>query len=96
MCSQVAQGQDGSFRRFAILEYSTPEMAEEVQRLTDGRPVGGSRVRVSFCAPGPPGRSMLAALIAAQTLVSSAFLIVRQFSTLNFFILLTLASNLCF
>ncbi|XP_060799157.1 ribonucleoprotein PTB-binding 1 isoform X2 [Neoarius graeffei] len=65
---QVAQGQDGSFRRFAILEYSTPEMAEEVQRLTDGRPVGGSRVRVSFCAPGPPGRSMLAALIAAQTL----------------------------
>lgn len=69
--SQLAQGQDGSFRRFAILEYSTAEMAEEVQRLTDGRPVGGSHLRVSFCAPGPPGRSMLAALIAAQTLVSS-------------------------
>ncbi|KAF5908057.1 ribonucleoprotein PTB-binding 1 isoform X2, partial [Clarias magur] len=65
---QLAQGQDGSFRRFAILEYSTPELAEEVQRLTDGRPVDGSPVRVSFCAPGPPGRSMLAALIAAQTL----------------------------
>ncbi|KAM9493849.1 ribonucleoprotein PTB-binding 1 isoform 3-T3 [Clarias gariepinus] len=65
---QLAQGQDGSFRRFAILEYSTPELAEEVQRLTDGRPVGGSPVRASFCAPGPPGRSMLAALIAAQTL----------------------------
>ncbi|KAF4077779.1 hypothetical protein AMELA_G00211890 [Ameiurus melas] len=65
---QLAQGQDGSFRRFAILEYSTPEMAEEVQRLTDGRTVGGSPVRMSFCAPGPPGRSMLAALIAAQTL----------------------------
>ncbi|KAF7691012.1 ribonucleoprotein PTB-binding 1 isoform X3 [Silurus meridionalis] len=65
---QLAQGQDGSFRRFAILEYSTPEMAEEVQQLTDGRPVGGSHIRVSFCAPGPPGRSMLAALIAAQTL----------------------------
>ncbi|KAG7316880.1 hypothetical protein KOW79_019178 [Hemibagrus wyckioides] len=65
---QLAQGQDGSFRRFAILEYSTAEMAEEVQRLTDGRPVGGSHIRVSFCAPGPPGRSMLAALIAAQTL----------------------------
>ncbi|TSZ68948.1 Ribonucleoprotein PTB-binding 1 [Bagarius yarrelli] len=65
---QLAQGQDGSFRRFAILEYSTPELAEEVQRLTDGRPVGGGHIRVSFCAPGPPGRSMLAALIAAQTL----------------------------
>ncbi|XP_060713375.1 ribonucleoprotein PTB-binding 1 isoform X3 [Tachysurus vachellii] len=65
---QLAQGQDGSFRRFAILEYSTAEMAEEVQRLTDGSPVGGGHIRVSFCAPGPPGRSMLAALIAAQTL----------------------------
>lgn len=66
---QLAQGQDGSFRRFAVLEYSTPEMAEEVQRLTDGRPLGGTQLRVSFCAPGPPGRSMLAALIAAQTMV---------------------------
>ncbi|XP_027022374.2 ribonucleoprotein PTB-binding 1 isoform X2 [Tachysurus fulvidraco] len=65
---QLAQGQDGSFRRFAILEYSTAEMAEEVQRLTDGSPAGGGHIRVSFCAPGPPGRSMLAALIAAQTL----------------------------
>ncbi|KAI4884258.1 hypothetical protein NFI96_014347, partial [Prochilodus magdalenae] len=65
---QLAQGQDGSFRRFAVLEYSTPEMAEEVQRLTDGRPLGGTHIRVSFCAPGPPGRSMLAALIAAQTM----------------------------
>ncbi|XP_072531113.1 ribonucleoprotein PTB-binding 1 [Salminus brasiliensis] len=65
---QLAQGQDGSFRRFAVLEYSSPEMAEEVQRLTDGRPLGGAHIRVSFCAPGPPGRSMLAALIAAQTM----------------------------
>uniref|UniRef100_A0AAR2L1Q6 Ribonucleoprotein PTB-binding 1 n=1 Tax=Pygocentrus nattereri TaxID=42514 RepID=A0AAR2L1Q6_PYGNA len=65
---QLAQGQDGSFRRFAVLEYSTPEMAEEVQRLTDGRLLGGTHIRVSFCAPGPPGRSMLAALIAAQTM----------------------------
>ncbi|XP_066531671.1 ribonucleoprotein PTB-binding 1 isoform X2 [Hoplias malabaricus] len=65
---QLAQGQDGSFRRFAVLEYSTSEMAEEVQRLTDGRPLGGTHIRVSFCAPGPPGRSMLAALIAAQTM----------------------------
>ncbi|XP_041942437.1 ribonucleoprotein PTB-binding 1 isoform X3 [Alosa sapidissima] len=65
---QLAQGQDGSFRRFAVLEFSTPEMAEEVQRVADGRALGGAHIRVSFCAPGPPGRSMLAALIAAQTM----------------------------
>ncbi|KAL2101545.1 hypothetical protein ACEWY4_003306 [Coilia grayii] len=65
---QLAQGQDGSFRRFAVLEFSTPEMAEEVQRASDGRAVAGTHIRVSFCVPGPPGRSMLAALIAAQTM----------------------------
>ncbi|XP_051569566.1 ribonucleoprotein PTB-binding 1-like isoform X2 [Myxocyprinus asiaticus] len=65
---QLAQGQDSSFRRFAVLEFSTPEIAEEVQRQTDGRALGGTHIRVSFCAPGPPGRSMLAALIAAQTM----------------------------
>ncbi|CAL9693126.1 unnamed protein product [Knipowitschia caucasica] len=65
---QLAQGQDGSFRRFAVLEFSTAEMAEEVQRLLDSRLLCGTRIRVSFCAPGPPGRSMLAALIAAQTM----------------------------
>lgn len=67
---QLAQGQDGSFRRFAVLEFATAEMAEEAQRLSDGRLLGGTHIRVSFCAPGPPGRSMLAALIAAQTMVS--------------------------
>ncbi|KAM4598202.1 ribonucleoprotein PTB-binding 1 [Polymixia lowei] len=65
---QLAQGQDGSFRRFAVLEFAASELAEEVQRLTDGRVLGGAPIRVSFCAPGPPGRSMLAALIAAQTM----------------------------
>ncbi|XP_048848090.1 ribonucleoprotein PTB-binding 1 isoform X2 [Brienomyrus brachyistius] len=65
---ELAQGQDGSFRRFAVLEFATPEMAEEVQRVADGRALGGTHIRVSFCAPGPPGRSMLAALIAAQTM----------------------------
>uniref|UniRef100_A0A8C2HG59 Ribonucleoprotein PTB-binding 1 n=1 Tax=Cyprinus carpio TaxID=7962 RepID=A0A8C2HG59_CYPCA len=65
---QLAQGQDCNFRRFAVLEFSTPEMAEDVQRLTDGRALGSTHIRVSFCAPGPPGRSMLAALIAAQTM----------------------------
>lgn len=67
--SQLAQGQDGSFRRFAVLEFATVEMAEEAQRLSDGRLLGGTNIRVSFCAPGLPGRSMLAALIAAQTMV---------------------------
>ncbi|KAM8844997.1 ribonucleoprotein PTB-binding 1 isoform 2-T2 [Spinachia spinachia] len=65
---QLAQGQDSSFRRFTVLEFSSAEMAEEAQRLSDGRLLGGTRIRVSFCAPGPPGRSMLAALIAAQTM----------------------------
>ncbi|XP_037648416.1 ribonucleoprotein PTB-binding 1 isoform X3 [Sebastes umbrosus] len=65
---QLAQGQDGSFRRFAVLEFASAEMSEEAQRLADGRLLGGTHIRVSFCAPGPPGRSMLAALIAAQTM----------------------------
>ncbi|CAG12191.1 unnamed protein product [Tetraodon nigroviridis] len=69
---QLAQGQDGSFRRFAVLEFATAEMAEEARRLADGRLLGGTNIRVSFCAPGVPGRSMLAALIAAQTM---AFLV---------------------
>ncbi|XP_068435472.1 ribonucleoprotein PTB-binding 1 isoform X2 [Clinocottus analis] len=65
---QLAQGQDSSFRRFTVLEFASAEMAEEAQRLADGRLLGGSHIRLSFCAPGPPGRSMLAALIAAQTM----------------------------
>ncbi|KAF7225613.1 ribonucleoprotein PTB-binding 1 isoform X1 [Nothobranchius furzeri] len=65
---QLAQGQDGSFCRFAVLEFASAEMAEEAQRLSDGRLLGGTHIRVAFCAPGPPGRSMLAALIAAQTM----------------------------
>ncbi|XP_054616682.1 ribonucleoprotein PTB-binding 1 isoform X2 [Dunckerocampus dactyliophorus] len=65
---QLAQGQDGSFRRFAVLEFATAEMAEEAQQLADGRLLGGTHIRASFCAPGLPGRSMLAALIAAQTM----------------------------
>uniref|UniRef100_A0A8C3AD86 Ribonucleoprotein PTB-binding 1 n=1 Tax=Cyclopterus lumpus TaxID=8103 RepID=A0A8C3AD86_CYCLU len=65
---QLAQGQDSSFRRFTVLEFASAEMTEEAQRLADGRLLGGTHIRVSFCAPGPPGRSMLAALIAAQTM----------------------------
>lgn len=54
-----------------MLEYETAEMAEEAQQQADGLSLGGSHLRVSFCAPGPPGRSMLAALIAAQATVSA-------------------------
>ncbi|NWX44747.1 RAVR1 protein, partial [Steatornis caripensis] len=63
---QLAYGQDGQLKGFAVLEYDSPEAAEVVQQATDGLPLAGNHVRVSFCAPGPPGRSMLAALIAAQ------------------------------
>ena len=75
---QLAQGQDGSFRRFAVMEFATAEMAEEVQRLADSRVLGGTHIRVSFCAPGPPGRSMLAALIAAQTMVKPLWLCIHS------------------
>ncbi|XP_067416720.1 ribonucleoprotein PTB-binding 1 isoform X2 [Emydura macquarii macquarii] len=63
---QLAYGQDSQLKGFAVLEYESAEMAEMVQQATDGLPLAGNHVRVSFCAPGPPGRSMLAALIAAQ------------------------------
>ncbi|KAM5233084.1 ribonucleoprotein PTB-binding 1 isoform 4-T4 [Hipposideros larvatus] len=63
---QLAYGQDRQLKGFAVLEYETAEMAEEAQQRADGLALGGSHLRVSFCAPGPPGRSMLAALIAAQ------------------------------
>ncbi|XP_051632083.1 LOW QUALITY PROTEIN: ribonucleoprotein PTB-binding 1-like [Manacus candei] len=63
---QLAYGQDGSLKGFAVLELESPEWAERVQEATDGIPLAGNHIRVSFCAPGPPGRSTLAALIAAQ------------------------------
>ncbi|XP_032989509.1 LOW QUALITY PROTEIN: ribonucleoprotein PTB-binding 1 [Rhinolophus ferrumequinum] len=66
---QLAYGQDGQLKGFAVLEYETAEMAEEAQQRANGLALGGSHLRVSFCAPGPPGRSMLAALIAAQATV---------------------------
>lgn len=68
---QLAYGQDGQLKGFAVLEYETAEKAEEAQQWADGLALGGSHLRVSFCAPGPPGRSMLAALIAAQATVSA-------------------------
>ncbi|XP_030331125.1 ribonucleoprotein PTB-binding 1 [Strigops habroptila] len=65
---QLAYGQDGQLKGFAVLEYESPELAELVQEATDGFPLAGNHIRVSFCAPGPPGRSMLAALTAAQAM----------------------------
>ncbi|XP_069802503.1 ribonucleoprotein PTB-binding 1 isoform X2 [Dendropsophus ebraccatus] len=63
---QLAYGQDGQYKGFGIVEYDSDMMAEIVQQQMDNSVVAGGNVRVSFCAPGPPGRSMLAALIAAQ------------------------------
>ncbi|XP_048457688.1 ribonucleoprotein PTB-binding 2 isoform X4 [Rhincodon typus] len=65
---QLAQA-SGSHPSFAVVEYETADQAELVQRSTDGIFFGGSQARVSFCAPGPRGRSTLAALIAAQRLL---------------------------
>ncbi|XP_078545313.1 ribonucleoprotein PTB-binding 1 isoform X2 [Lissotriton helveticus] len=66
MFCQLAYGQDGQFKGFAILEYESASITEVAQDQLDGLTLGGHNVRVSFCAPGPAGRSMLAALIAAQ------------------------------
>ncbi|XP_054859449.1 ribonucleoprotein PTB-binding 1 isoform X2 [Eublepharis macularius] len=63
---QLACGQDGQLKGFVVLEYESAEIAAVVQQVTNGMPLAGNHIRVSFCAPGPPGRSMLAALIAAQ------------------------------
>nr|XP_009687525.1 PREDICTED: ribonucleoprotein PTB-binding 2 [Struthio camelus australis] len=66
---QFAQDEDSYIGDFAVVEYETAEQAEKVQELTDGMTVRGRRVQVSYCAPGAPGRSTLAALIAAQRMM---------------------------
>lgn len=71
MWYQLAQDEGGHGGGFAVVEYSTAEHAEEVQQVADGITVKGSQVQLSFCAPGAPGRSTLAALIAAQRVVSA-------------------------
>ncbi|MEJ1282717.1 ribonucleoprotein PTB-binding 2 [Cricetulus griseus] len=67
---ELAQDEGGHGGGFAVVEYSTAEHAEEVQQVADGITVQGSQVQLSFCAPGAPGRSTLAALIAAQRVSS--------------------------
>ncbi|NXE69216.1 RAVR2 protein, partial [Calcarius ornatus] len=54
---------------FAVLEYESAEQAESVRGAMDGATIHGRRLQVSFCAPGAPGRSTLAALIAAQRMM---------------------------
>lgn len=53
-----------------MVEYETAEQAEAVLIEMDRTLVGGQEVRLSLCTPGTSGRSTLAALIAAQGMVS--------------------------
>ncbi|XP_021111249.1 ribonucleoprotein PTB-binding 2 isoform X2 [Heterocephalus glaber] len=69
---QLAQDEGCCMGRFAVVEYSSPEHAEEARQAAAGLSIGGSAIQVSFCAPGAPGRSTLAALIAAQRVVQSS------------------------
>ncbi|XP_037999956.1 ribonucleoprotein PTB-binding 2 isoform X1 [Motacilla alba alba] len=66
---QFAQDEDGGSGDFAVLEYESAEQAESVRGAMDGATINGRRLQVSFCAPGAPGRSTLAALIAAQRMM---------------------------
>ncbi|NXU11527.1 RAVR2 protein, partial [Pardalotus punctatus] len=66
---QFAQDEDGGSGDFAVLEYESAEQAESVRGTMDGVTINGRRLQVSFCAPGAPGRSTLAALIAAQRMM---------------------------
>ncbi|XP_075472019.1 ribonucleoprotein PTB-binding 2 [Ascaphus truei] len=63
---QLSQEEGSCFGGFAVIEYESAEQAEEIRDIMDGTTVQGSRIQVSFCAPGSPGRSTLAALVAAQ------------------------------
>ncbi|KAM6219488.1 ribonucleoprotein PTB-binding 2 isoform 2-T2 [Rhynchocyon petersi] len=69
---QLAQDEGSYVGGFAVVEYNTAEHAEEVQQAADGMTIKGNKVQVSFCAPGAPGRSTLAALIAAQRVMHSS------------------------
>ncbi|NWR46005.1 RAVR2 protein, partial [Regulus satrapa] len=66
---QFAQDEEGGSGDFAVVEYESAEQAESVRGAMDGVTINGRRLQVSFCAPGAPGRSTLAALIAAQRMM---------------------------
>uniref|UniRef100_A0A670Z282 Ribonucleoprotein PTB-binding 1 n=1 Tax=Pseudonaja textilis TaxID=8673 RepID=A0A670Z282_PSETE len=68
---QLAQDEDSSVGGFAVIEYETAEQTEEVQQSTDGLTINEKVVHVSYCAPGAPGRSTLATLIAAQRMMKN-------------------------
>ncbi|KAG7487635.1 hypothetical protein MATL_G00025630 [Megalops atlanticus] len=68
---QLAQDEDSHVRGFAVVEYETAEQAEAVLTEMDRQVIGGQEIRVSLCTPGTSGRSTLAALIAAQGVMSS-------------------------
>ncbi|XP_042319198.1 ribonucleoprotein PTB-binding 2 [Sceloporus undulatus] len=68
---QLAHEEDSSVGGFGVIEYETAEQAEEVQQITDGLTINDKNVHVSYCAPGAPGRSTLATLIAAQRMMKN-------------------------
>ncbi|TNN37243.1 Ribonucleoprotein PTB-binding 2 [Liparis tanakae] len=68
---QLAQDESSPVRGFGVVEYESSEQAEAVLMEMDRTPVGGQEVRLSLCTPGTSGRSTLAALIAAQGMVST-------------------------
>lgn len=70
MGPQLAQNEGSRVRGFGVVEYETAEQAEAVLIEMDRMLVGGREVRLSLCTPGTSGRSTLAALIAAQGMVS--------------------------
>ncbi|XP_053549651.1 ribonucleoprotein PTB-binding 2 [Bombina bombina] len=68
---QLAEDEGSHCSGFAVVEYETAQQAEEVRSVMDCAAIKGSKIQVSFCAPGSPGRSTLAALVAAQGMLQN-------------------------
>ncbi|XP_077306675.1 ribonucleoprotein PTB-binding 2 isoform X3 [Lithobates pipiens] len=68
---QLAEDEDSYSGGFAVVEYESARQAEEMKDCMDGMHVKGGRIQVSYCAPGSPGRSMLATLMAAQGMLQN-------------------------
>ncbi|KAM5148126.1 ribonucleoprotein PTB-binding 2-like [Mantella aurantiaca] len=68
---ELAEDEDGYSGGFAVVEYESSRQAEEMRDCMDGVNVKGSKIQVSYCAPGSPGRSMLATLMAAQGMLQN-------------------------
>lgn len=80
---QLAQDEGSPVRGFGVVEYESAEQAEAVLIEMDRTLVGGQEVRLSLCTPGTSGRSTLAALIAAQGMVSITLTRATLFSTIK-------------